>query len=184
MKADRVRWNRKYRDQTHPTGTSAIVKRYFRRARQGRALDLACGNGRNALFLVDQGFQVDAVDISDAGLSLVPRRPHRLHLVCADLDTFSIPRKCFDLILNIRYLNRRLFPYILEGLKRGGLLIFETYLEKKGATPKKISCRDHLLRPNELLHAFIGMHILYYEEKADPDGGFTASLVAVRETTR
>ena len=179
MNSDRIRWNKKYLEETHPVQPSAILKRYHRRAEKGRALDLACGNGRNALFLIEQGFKVDAVDISDTGLLYMSKRPEGLNLICADLDTFDIPAKRYDLILNIRFLNRRLFPYILEGLAPGGILIFETYLEEIGRESKAISCRDHLLRPNELLHAFIPLRILYYAEKRENGSGAVASLVGI-----
>ncbi|PIU49543.1 MAG: tellurium resistance protein TehB [Desulfobacterales bacterium CG07_land_8_20_14_0_80_52_14] len=180
MKADRVRWNQKYQDESHPLEPSNVVKRFFRMAKKGRALDLACRNGRNALFLVGKGFTVDAVDISDIGLHSIPRRSEGLNLICADLDDYDIPQEKFDLIINIRHLNRRLFPYILEGLAPGGILIFETYLEEKGKKSKKISCRDHLLRSNELLHSFLPLQILYYIEKREKGGAAIASLVGVR----
>lgn len=74
-------------------------------------------------------------------------------------------------------------PYIQEGLVNGGLLIFETYVEDKGHPANQPSCRDYLLRNNELLHAFLPLHIIYYQErlfknkKADEP---IASLIAVK----
>ncbi len=180
MKADRTRWNRKYQDGIHSDTPSPVVVRHFRRAKKGKALDIACGNGRNALFLAEKGFEVYALDISDVGLGSIPKRPKSLNLICADLDAFVIPAMRFELIVNIHFLSRRLFPYIQEGLASGGILIFETYLEENTLKSDKPLCRDHLLRPNELLRAFLSLRILRYEEKRAKGGGAIASLVGVK----
>ncbi len=184
MIEDREKWNQRYRGEEYPRHPSKIVQEYASIAPRGRALDLACGNGRNALFLARQGFTVDAVDISDVGLSRFLDRVPNILPICMDLDHFDIPEEKYALILNIRYLSRRLFPYIRDGLMRGGILIFETYMEgepdEDDPTP---SCRDYLLRENELLHAFLRHKILYYrEQKGESRKGRShiASLVSQR----
>jgi len=125
---------------------------------------LGAGLGKNALFLAEKGFEVDAVDISDVAMDDLAGRHPRVHAIRRDLDTYDITGDRYGLILNIRYLNRRLFPHIIEGLIPGGLLIFETFIEHPGEDGGPV-CRDFLLRENELLHAFLSMKILYYEEK-------------------
>lgn len=121
MDRDRLRWNDKYQTNNHPTNPSRIVKTHFTLARRGKALDIAAGTGRNALFLADHGFVVDAVDISDVGLARFPRRHPGVNPICTDLDTYQIPKNRYDLIINIRFLNRRLLPCIQKGLVSGGL---------------------------------------------------------------
>jgi SAM-dependent methyltransferase len=183
MDRDRVKWNAKYREKGHPSEPSDLVKEFFNRAPGRAALDIACGSGRNALFLAQQGFTVEAVDISEEGLALVSGRHPGIQPVCADLDTFDIPAGRYDLILNILYLNRRLFPQIREGLKPGGLLIFETLLETPGEAGRAGHCRDYFLRPNELLHGFLSLRVLHYREECGPgreEQRRLASLVAVR----
>jgi len=149
----------------------------------GRALDIAAGNGRNAIFLAKQSIEVDAVDISDIALARLSGVHPRLHPLCADFDAFDIPENRYSLILNIRFLSRRLFPYIKEGLIPGGLLIFETYLDAPSVKNSDSFCREYLLRPNELLHAFLSLRIIFYEEqlshKSDNQRP-VASLVAVK----
>lgn len=178
---DRVRWNRKYRDRQYSATPAEIVTRYFHLASPGCALDIAAGTGKNALFLADNGFAVDAVDISDVAMDALAGRHPGITALCEDLDRYDIPAERYNLIVNIRYLNRRLYPQIVEGLQPGGLLIFQTYIEgpADGDGP---SCRDYLLRENELLHAFLCMNIRYYAEKREtgPTGGpfYLASLVA------
>lgn len=180
MEEDRIRWNEKYRDKTDSLTPSEIVVRFYSQITPARVLDIAAGTGKNALFLGEKGFEVDAVDISDVAMDALAGRHPRVHALCRDLDKYDIPAKRYRLILNIRYLNRRLFPYIIEGLEPGGWLIFETYIEnpEENSVPMR---RDFLLRKNELLHAFLSLQVLYYEEKKAPGAmgpDQVASLVA------
>lgn len=180
MDSDRTKWNARYREGDIPAETSDIVRRFFRLASGPLALDLAAGAGRNSTFLAEHGFRVDAVDISEEGLSRV-RHPG-VRRICADLDAFDIPAARYDLIVDVLYLNRRLFPQMAEALRPGGLLVFESLLLEPGQDAGG-HCRDYFLRPNELLHAFLALRVLYYREgperEAD-DGRQLASLVARR----
>lgn len=185
MDRDRARWNEKHRRKPGASGPSGVIRRFCSQAPPGRALDIAAGTGRNARYLAAQGFQVDAVDISDVGLGRIAPRPRNLRPVCADLERFDIPPATYSLIVNIRFLKRRLFPQIREGLVPGGMLIFESYLAGSGPDYCAPSCRDYLLGPNELLHAFLPLHIIHYREDRLTEGGrpfYAASLVAVRES--
>lgn len=177
-----MRWNEKYAAGDFPKNPSPIVKEFYRRAPMGHALDIAAGSGRNTLFLADQGFKVAALDISDRALAGLDKHPNVMP-VCVDFDTFDIPMNRYDLILNIRFLHRRLFPQIIEALADGGVLIFETYLMAPDAAPPEAHRRDFMLRPNELLHSFLPLRILYYREMLSADSEedrSLASLVAVR----
>jgi SAM-dependent methyltransferase len=168
MISDRRKWNEKYRRQDYPAEPAAVVKEFCRLAPGRRALDIAAGNGRNSLYLAGQGFRVDAVDISDAGLAMFAGRHPAIRIVCADLDSFDIPAARYDLIVDVLYLNRRLFPQICEGLAPGGLVIFETLVVSPGGAADEGHCRDYLLRANELLHAFLSLNVIYYREAGEP----------------
>lgn len=183
MIEDRERWNDKYRNGDYPSEASRIVQEYHPLAPGRRALDLAAGNGRNAVFLAGEGFAVEAVDISDVGLGLVPPGTPGVQPLCVDLDDFEIPVQRYDLIVNVLYLNRRLFPLIIEGLKPGGVLIFEALLNPGDAPAREKHRREYYLRANELLHSFLGLHVVFYREAADPDRRgpkALASLVGIR----
>jgi SAM-dependent methyltransferase len=183
MNRDRVKWNEKYGRGDHPVEPSEIVRAFSRLAVHGRALDVAAGSGRNAAFLAGQGFAVDAVDISDGGLALFAGLHPNIRCLCADLDTWEIPSRRYELIVNTLYLNRRLFPQISDGLKPGGVLVFESLLEGLAGAGEAETCRDYLLRPNELLHAFLRLRVIHYSESwgsARPGSKSTAALVAVK----
>ncbi|MGD8258338.1 MAG: class I SAM-dependent methyltransferase, partial [Desulfobacterales bacterium] len=121
MRQDRIKWNEKYRKEHHPTEVAGVVKRFYYLAPGKKALDIAAGNGRNAVFLARKGFSVDAVDISEVGLAEFADKFPDINTICADLDQFDIATARYDLIVNVKFLNRRLFPYIQEGLKPGGV---------------------------------------------------------------
>ncbi|ACO04863.1 MAG TPA: methyltransferase domain-containing protein [Persephonella sp.] len=181
MEADREKWNRRYTEEEFPwKEPSQILKKFYRLSRKGKALDIAAGLGRNSLFLAEKGFEVDAVELSDVAVEKLKNLHKNINVIQEDLDFFSIPEERYDLILNINYLNRRLFPQIIEGLKKDGVLIFETFLLEDDTQMKK----DYLLRENELLHSFLKLHILFYEEKKKrkPTGeiSYTASLVGIK----
>jgi SAM-dependent methyltransferase len=179
MLQDRLKWNEKYQNQSYPDEPAVIVKENVKLARGKNALDIAAGNGRNALFLARQGFVVDAVDIADTGLAQFAGKHPGIQPICADLDDFDIPAHRYDLIVNIKYLNRRLFPYIREGLAPGGVLIFETFLESQHPAMGQPGCRDYLLRENELLHAFLKLQIVYYKEAKDEEDSEAARLASL-----
>lgn len=184
MEEDKERWNEKYRTLPMPGKVSDMVRNYASRAGKGYALDLACGQGRHAVWLAEQGFErVDAVDISEAALSRMAEHP-ALRKIEADLDHYTIAEGDYDLIVNFNYLDRRMFPQIRSGLKPGGLLIFETFVEAEGPGFHQPSNPAYLLQSNELLHAFIGLEILYYAEHEEAnlrgERVNVASLVARR----
>jgi len=164
MASDRDKWNCKYREEHFPTQPSRIVREFYHHARAGRALDLACGNGRNACFLADHGFEVDAVDIAEEGLQRFVCRSSAINRICQDLGSYRIPPRRYQLIVNTRFLLRRLYPALQEGLLPGGVLIFETYLQEASVTAGRKFGRNHLLRDNELRHAFPALQTLAYRE--------------------
>jgi len=183
MQRDRLKWNEKYQSLRYPDEPAAIVKQYVELAGGKNALDIAAGNGRNALFLAEKGFVVDAVDISDTGLAQFAGKNPGIHPICADLDDFDIPANRYNLIVNIKYLNRRLFPHIREGLAPGGVLIFETFLGSPNRAKNQPNCREYLLRENELLQAFSSLKIILYREVEGTDhdeAACLASLVGIK----
>jgi tellurite methyltransferase len=193
MEKDRIKWNKKHLESSEPDKPSHIVMDFCKIAKDKRALDIACGTGRNAVYLAQQGFTVDAVDISEVGLKKLLGKNLSIRPICADLDHFDIAPNHYDLIINIRYLNRRLFPYIKEGLVPGGVLIFESFMDNPSDNPSKDkkgsnkdhqpSCRDYLFRENELLHGFLSLKVKYYREVEIQHAGshqWTASLVALK----
>ena len=188
MREDRKRWDQKYRERESKLNreASTILKKYFRILPGGRALDIAAGEGRNAIFLAEHGFDVEAVDISKVALrrarKLAQSRGVKIRTVMADLDTYPIPKEVFDLIIDFYFLNRRLIPRIKRGLKKGRMVVFETYLVGQNACGLEGPANPkYLLKPNELLRLFRDFRILFYREGIFREGAkkkAIASLIA------
>lgn len=179
---ERARWDEKYRSgsyggRTHP---SALLAEHLPTA-PGRALDIACGAGRNSLFLAARGWYVDAIDISPVALARARERAveERLDVrwIEADLDDAeALPPGPYDLIVMVRYVNRPLLPQLLTRLAPSGILLVEQHLQADEDVigPKTGRFR---LRPNELLRSVMAAggdagKIVYYREGlvTDPDG--------------
>lgn len=131
----------------------------------GSVLDLACGMGRNARWLVGQGWRVEAVDRDASAIASLQGIPG-LHASVADLESgpWPYPEGGFDGIVVCRYLHRPLFPVIAASLAPGGVLIYETFMRGQEQFGRP-SCPDFLLQPDELLEGFSGaLEILAFEQ--------------------
>ena len=129
MQSDRKKWNRRYVTKDLGGFISEVVRAYIDQAPMGRALDIACGTGAVSRLLAARGYIVDAVDISDVALAAFAPQYAAIQGICTDLETFDLTIDRYQLIANIRYLNRRLYPQITAALQSGGMLIFETFFE-------------------------------------------------------
>ncbi|QOP41446.1 class I SAM-dependent methyltransferase [Sulfurimonas marina] len=180
MIEDKERWNKRHVEKPMRHSVEPLLEKYMKEANVGKALDIACGIGRNTHFMHEQGFEVDAVDISDYALSQI-KEDEKIKKIETDLDTYNLELENYDLIVNINFLSRRLHPQIKDALKPEGVLIYETFIIAHGDF-KNPSNPEFLLRKNELLHAFIGLDIIYYEERDDinlrGENTRVASLVA------
>ena len=155
---------------------------------KGRALDIAAGEGRNSVFLAQHGFKVEAIDISEAGLEkakkLAQEKGVEVTIIETDLETYQIKEKAYNLIANFNYLQRGLIPQIKKGLKKGGAVIFETYLIDQRNLPFGPKNPDYLLEHNELLGFFKGFRIILYREGVYSKKGrekAIASIIAVKQ---
>jgi SAM-dependent methyltransferase len=152
--------------------------------RAGRALDVACGRGRHALWLAERGLTVRAVDRDPARIAgLQAAAAARALPVTAEVKDLeagavALGRDAYDVIVVVHYLHRPLFPALLEALKPGGVLIYETFTRAQAARGKP-SNPDFLLEPGELNRLVAPLTILDAREGAFEDRD-VASIVARR----
>lgn len=185
---DQIRWNRQHSESAGVDQPASFLRRVLEsdswEIMPGRALDIACGKGRNALYLAGRGFHVTAVDISPVALDVGRKRAEENSLFLdwrqADLENFQLKPAEFDLIININYLQHSLIAQIQTALRSGGHVIFETYLIDQQAIghPKNPS---YLLAHNELLGHFRDFRVLCYREGKFYDAGgwsFRAGILA------
>ncbi len=188
VRHDRQRWDERFGRTAFALGKepNPFLKKQIRLLPKGKALDIATGEGRNAVFLAQHGFEVDAVDISEKGLrkarQLAREKGVRINTFAADLDQFQIQKERYDLITDFYFLKRRLIPRIKKGLKKGGRVIFETYIldhrKLRTGGPKQVK---YFLKQNELIKLFENFRIVFYREGVFREGGrrkAVASLIA------
>jgi SAM-dependent methyltransferase len=192
MRADRLRWEQRYHDRlTRPLGApSQLVTGHQHLIPPGFVLDVAAGDGRNAIYLARRGHPMVAVDISLTGLSKAAAiaRAERLDVqfIQADLDDFPIPRQRFVGVLNVRFLQRALFEPLKAALLPGGVIICETFLIEQRFIGHPTN-PAHLLQHGEMAASFEDFEILVSEEgRFDTEDGpaFLARLVARRPRGR
>lgn len=176
--SDRTKWDERYgkgtyRPRTYP---SPFLVERLEHLPRGRALDLACGAGRNALCLAEAGYEVEALDISGVAVerarAAARERGLEVEWRVADLDGFEPPPARFDLITVIRYTNREMMERLPEGLADGGMLLVEHHL-RTDAPVRGPTSRAFRLAPNELIELFHDrLRVLFYDERIapDPDG--------------
>lgn len=137
---------------------------------KGRTLDVAAGEGRNAIFLASHGFDVTAMDISPVAMAraelLAKERGVRIETVVADFEDYDAGRERFDLIVNFFAYQPSIIPRLVAALKPGGMLVFETFSIEHLKLGASFGPRDaaFLVKPNELLRRLDALRILFYED--------------------
>jgi tellurite methyltransferase len=166
-----------------PRTPAPLVVEFARALTPGATLDLACGSGRNSLYLAGRGWRVSAVDASQAAIDLLLTSAGEQKLSIdarvADLEAgeFQIPPEAFELLLSCYYLQRSLIPLMKSALRPGGLLIMVANLagaDHPQGTPKRAY-------PDELRALFSDWPILHYREGEPGESGHrhaVAELVA------
>jgi SAM-dependent methyltransferase len=158
----------------HESAPSPLLIATASGTQPGRALDLACGTGRNALWLAQRGWQVTAVDGSAAAISMLlsqaVEREITLDARVADLEKgeFVIEPAHYDLIASCYYLQRDLFEPIKQGLAPGGVAIVIALMAKSA----------YRVNPGELRTFFEGWEILHDRDGPDASGHEVAEIVA------
>lgn len=178
MEEDRIKWNARFESQGSYLGErpSPFLAREIERIKAlapgPDALDIACGEGRNSIFLAQHGFRVVGVDISDIGLAKGRTLAHAMGVEVdfrnVDLDD-GIIEGTYDLILNFNFLLRELIPSEVASLKPGGVLLFDTIMASE--TLLQTRSPAYLLQPGELNRLFAPFDgdILFSEESRDDE---------------
>ena len=176
---ERAKWDERFRTGDHAaTQPDPFLERLEEYTEllpgKPRVLDVACGAGRNAVYLAERGWNVTACDVSLEGLrkarALAGERGVRLELFCQDLETVSLGTNCFDLVICFFYLARDLVPVLKAALKPQGLIVYKTYTVEQQRFPGRPRHSMHLLERQELLELFRGFRVLVYQETVKDRG--------------
>ena len=129
---------------------------------------MAMGQGADAIYLAQNGFQVEGVDISEgavkAALEAAREAGVALETGVADLEGgYEIESEAYDVIVCFNYLQRSLFQGIKGGLKKGGVVVYETFTVAQRQFGRPRNPR-YLLEPGELRRLFDDYECLRYRE--------------------
>jgi SAM-dependent methyltransferase len=159
-------------DATAPgfsTAPNDLLAWAIRGRRRGKALDVAMGQGRNALYMASRGWDVTGFDVSAAGLDKARQdaraRRLRIHAVHSSDEDFEFGRERWDLIALIYPMEKRSVRRVREALRPGGIVVMEVAHKSASGAPFEYGS-------GELPALFEGFLIRRYEEAAAlPDWG-------------
>jgi tellurite methyltransferase len=187
MDRDRQRWNAKWLERAgelEPTAPFLVEHAHLLPAR-GRALDVAGGAGRNAVWLAKRGLDVTLIDISRVAIDRAERKAQsagvRMRFLEADLDTAELPAPLFELVLIAQFLHRERRDDLARLLVTDGVLIaMQPTVDnlERHEHPR----RDYLVESGEL-EAWargLGFEILVAREGWTPEGRHEAEIIARR----
>lgn len=165
----RQHWDRRWAEGRHSDGLPPVwldeVEEF--RAAEGRALDVAGGAGRVALWLARRGFEVTVTDFSGVALARCVEDATagglEIQAVELDLESAPLPAGPWDVITCFHYLQRDLFPQLREALAPGALVVTEIATRRNLERHERPSGR-FLLEPQELLALLAPLEVIYYRE--------------------
>lgn len=165
---DKIKWDQKYLDNPkllQERNPSKKLDSIIKLTTGKKALEIACGSGRNSIFLAKNGFNIDAYDISKIALDTLESKGYStIDTKLIDLDNFTPQIDTYNLIVQTNFLDRKLIPKLLESLKKDGLLFIETYMNHPSNT-KPNSNPEFLLQKEELKSFVInGFKLIDYDE--------------------
>ncbi|MCX5885955.1 MAG: class I SAM-dependent methyltransferase, partial [Proteobacteria bacterium] len=149
-------WDERYQNtwEGEVKEPASFLKENLSKLPKGKALDLAMGVGQDAIFLAENGYKVVGIDSSEVAIekakTYAKEKGVSIQAIQADLAAYTLPENEYDVILNFYFLERNLIPQIKKVLKKGGMVVFETYTMEHQKYDKPFN-PDYLLQENELL---------------------------------
>lgn len=188
MNDARVKWDVIYRNKEHsPIASLVLSQNQHLLPKQGKALDLACGQGGNAIMLAKAGLEVSAWDLSSVAISQLSHFAASNDLIVntqvRDILTSPPEPNSLDVLVVSYFLDRDLCKSLFSALRPGGLLFYQTYCQQK-VQQQGPNNRDFLLADNELLTLFSAMKVRVYREEAllgDHQDGWRNQAMLVAE---
>jgi tellurite methyltransferase len=178
-------WDERYRSGVRAAedldaGPTPLLVEAANKLAPGKALDLACGSGRNALWLAEQGWNVTAVDGSPVAIEILQSQASERGVIVsarvADLEKseFQIEPSNWNLVAICYYLQRDLFEPAKQGVVPGGVLVSIVHITEPGEEPT-----PHRLRSGELEHYFQGWEMLHSREGRPNDTAHQRSVAEI-----
>jgi|SRR5579872_2386837 len=164
----REQYNATYMDRAEQSSfdhaPNAFLAQFIKTLKPGRALDVGMGQGRNTIFLAQQGWQATGIDLSDAGVNLAREQAAKLGLklnaIVADARAYDFGDSQWDLIVFCYVPLMNLAGRVERGLRPGGIVLVEDFHRDTA----RLRLLPAGLGDNELLQTFRGLRVLHYED--------------------
>jgi len=181
-------WDERFRQRSYPVDPdpAPVLEQYVETFPDGRALDIATGTGRNAVFLAEQGYTVDGLDKSREGLKIARENAQkrgvndRCTWIQADAVEYAYPEAAYDVITIRAFQIMERLTDIKAALAPGGVFYYQPHMRTAGRVDYGPSDRNRV-GANELLRVCLDLTVLHYREFADGDEdhrGAHAQLIA------
>ena len=180
-------WDERFRAGDYPESPdpSPVLRAYVDSFPDGRALDVATGTGRNALFLAERGYEVDALDKSAEGLKIARRTAEERGLdanvnwIRADATEYEFPESTYGVVTVSFYRTLDRLGDVKAALRPDGALFYQHHLRTADPVDAGPSTDRYRFRSNELLRACLDLTVLRYDERLTDEDGRTAADVTV-----
>lgn len=182
-------WEQRYNvktDYLYSKEPSSFLVDHIKLLKKGETLDLAMGEGRNAVYLAKQGFNVTGIDFSptacDRAKALAYENNVKLDIKNQTLDFFLIPLMKYDtIVISNFHPHQSIVKNLVRGLTVGGTLFIEGYTKEqithgKGFKPEFKEC----FGSNEVLRELTGLKIMVYNERQMNDGEYRVQCIGVK----
>lgn len=168
---DDLGWDERYRSGEYVPRAypSALLAERVDWLPDGRALDVATGAGRNAIFLAGHGYDVDAVDVSAEALDIARERAGEAGVEVAwhrgDVADLDLAPGSYDVVHVSFFYDLGVLADLKDALAPGGVLTYEHHLRPASVADRGPSDDRYRFRSNDLLRACLDLTVLEYRER-------------------
>jgi SAM-dependent methyltransferase len=163
-------WDKKYREGFYDEAKEPhdLLRRFAPAVPAGIAVDIAMGNGRDAIFLAERGFAVYGLEGSMEAIKkarqTMSEKGTNIFAVRGDASNLPFRSGSADLVVVFYFLLRNIMEEIARLLRKGGILVYETFLKRQNLIARHTRPEEYLLDDGELIGHFAEMEPLFYEE--------------------
>lgn len=162
-------WDTRYREGFYDEAKEPhdLLRRFAPVVPAGTAVDIAMGNGRDAIFLAERGFAVYGLERSMEAIKrarqTMSEKGTNIFAVCGDANSLPFRSGSADLVVVFYFLLRNMMEEVARLLRNGGILLYETFLKRQNLIDRH-RAEEYPLDDGELVGHFAEMELLFYEE--------------------
>lgn len=163
-------WDKRYREGAYNKGRQGpheLLRRFYPLIPRGTVIDVAMGVGKDGLFLAGEGYRVWGIERSAEALKIAREAMTgeglAMNIVQGDVLTLPFRRGLAQGVTVFYFLNRSIMRDLADLLKKGGIMIYETFLKRQNLIDRERD-PEFLLDDGELISFFRDFNLLFYEE--------------------